>query len=163
MNSKWENGIFSTKRLLCNTVYEMDVSSKVGELLASRKSSSPSSHILLFTLSKSLCFSLCLFFLHFLFSSLYFLLFWLFLDTLNRLATKNFEKRCRLRKTNKRTRCVKNECFSARDILWGRIKHYEKSSLRSHYRFRCALTSVPTPFGFLLLRKKNRYFTVKKI
>ena len=68
---------------------------------------------------------------------------------------KFFEKRCRLRKTNKRTRCVKNECFSARDILWGRIKHYEKSSLRSHYRFRCALTSVPTPFGFLLLRKKN--------
>ena len=64
-----------------------------------------------------------------------------------------FEKRCRLRKTNKRTRCVKNECFSARDILWGRIKHYEKSSLRSHYRFRCALTSVPTPFGFLLLKK----------
>ena len=46
---------------------------------------------------------------------------------------------------------MKNECFSARDILWGRIKHYEKSSLRSHYRFRCALTSVPTPFGFLLL------------
>ena len=68
---------------------------------------------------------------------------------------KNFEKRCRLRKTNKRTRCVKNECFSARDILWGRIKHYEKSSLRSHYRFRCALTSVPTPFGFLLLKKKK--------
>ena len=31
----------------------------------------------------------------------------------------------------------------------------EKSSLRSHYRFRCALTSVPTPFGFLLLKKKG--------
>ena len=42
---------------------------------------------LLFTLSKSLCFSLCLFFLHFLFSSLYFLLFWLLLDKLNRLSS----------------------------------------------------------------------------
>ena len=43
--------------------------------------------LLLFTLSKSLCFSLCLFFLHFLFSSLYFLLFWLLLDKLNRLSS----------------------------------------------------------------------------
>ena len=33
------------------------------------------------------CFSLCLFFLHFLFSSLYFLLFWLLLDKLNRLSS----------------------------------------------------------------------------
>ena len=81
-------------------------------------------------------------------------------DTGEKLEVKNFEKRCRLRKTNKRTRCVKNECFSARDILWGRIKHYEKSSLRSHYRFRCALTSVPTPFGFLLLKKNIRFCTL---
>ena len=83
---------------------------------------------MVFTLSKSLCFSLCLFFLHFLFSSLYVLLLGLLLDKLNRLSSSVnstellfmcihgkqyhicdtganfFEKRCRLRKTNKRTR-----------------------------------------------------------
>ena len=45
----------------------------------------------------------------------------------------------------------KNECFSARDILWGRIKHYEKKLVA--FPLSLSLT-FPLRSGFSYLEKK---------
>ena len=105
-------------------------------------------------LSSSLCF-VFVYFLHFLFSSLYFLLFCLLLDKLNRLSSsvnsmellfmcihgktvsyvipstgETFLKKGVVEKNKQRTRCVggkKKKRVSLRVIFCGgRIKHYEK-------------------------------------